>query len=194
MMNCVLPFHSLRVKASGLQHPEPTMIGSTQGTQVLGFPPSRQQWHHGQAPPLRRAGAGARRGASLGVSRETLQQMACLAELQWHICSAAGGKAIFGKSLLSQVQLVLIPPSPPSPPPFNQRFYFSPTSFISGNEVSIFTAGTLSEGSQSTNQCLTLQEPRFLWVFLLLLISPLSLPVTLCRLSRWPVEYKGKCC
>lgn len=63
-----------------------------------------------------------------------------------------------------------------SPPPFNQRFYFSLTSFISGNEVPIFTAGTLSEGSQSTNQCLTLQEPRFLFcfVFFLLLISPLS--------------------
>lgn len=63
-------------------------------------------------------------GASLGVSRETLQQMACLAELQWHICSAAGGKDIFGKSLLSQVQRVLVPFFPLS---FNQRFYFSPT-------------------------------------------------------------------
>lgn len=91
----------------------------------------------GREGALRRGG-----GASLGVSRETLQQMACLAALQWHICSTAGGKAIFGKSLLSQVQLVLIPS-----PPFNQGFYLSPTSFISGNEVSIFSAGTLSQGS-----------------------------------------------
>lgn len=34
--------------------------------------------------------------------------MACLAEQHCHICSAADGRAIFGKSLLSQVQLVLL--------------------------------------------------------------------------------------
>lgn len=52
---------------------------------------------------------GAPGGASQGVSRETLQQMARLAKLHCYICSTAWGEGIFlEKSLLSQIQLVLI--------------------------------------------------------------------------------------
>lgn len=47
--------------------------------------------------------------------------MACLAEQQGHICSAADGRAIFGKSLLSHVQLVLL-----FPPPFLINALISP--------------------------------------------------------------------
>lgn len=108
----------------------------------LGFPPSQQRRRHGL---LRGAGRGARGWAALGISRETRQQMACLPAPPPG-CGAAGGEAISGKSMFSRVRLVIFFP-------LSSTFYFSSTSFITGNEVSVFIAGTLSEGSQVINQC-----------------------------------------
>lgn len=51
-------------------------------------------------------------------------------------------------------------------PLFNQRFNFSPASFISGNEVSIFITRTRSEGSQATNPSLHPPCARFSFQFL----------------------------
>lgn len=115
-MNCILPFlffgvKSPRFPASRADHDwlHPRDAGPGIPSQLAAVTSRASSAAQGRS----RGGCrGAPGGASLGVSRETLQQMACLAELQRHICSTAGGKVIFGKSLLSQVQLVLISFSP----------------------------------------------------------------------------------
>lgn len=193
-MNCILPFlffgvKSPRFPASRADHDwlHPRDAGPGIPSQLAAVTSRASSAAQGRS----RGGCrGAPGGASLGVSRETLQQMACLAELQRHICSTAGGKVIFGKSLLSQVQLVLISFFPP----FNQRFYFSPTSFcfLEMKFLCLLQGHYPADPNSLTNvKPHVCPHSPFFFFFL---IFPFSLPVTLCKLSRWPVEYKGKCC
>lgn len=82
--------------------------------------------------------------------------------------AARPGKGIFGKSLLAQVQLVLIPPLPPSLPP--------PNVFISP-QLHLFLERRfllLLQASQSTSQCSTLGGPSLL-LFVCLFLSDFTL-------------------
>lgn len=192
-MNCGFFFFfclcsSLWWKPPDFQHLEPTLTGSTPGTSWDSLP-ARSSDVTGQHLP----GSGLEPGRPAEELREgrgwEFPGKHCSRWPAWlsntPICSAADGRAIFGKSLLSQVQLVLLffPPSLINALISPRLLLFLEMRFL------FLLQGHDPKDPQSLTHLYTLCAPAFLSSF-----SPSLWPITSRILSRWSVEYKDKCC